>query len=644
MNAQIIITAFDESSKRVHVKVQESSEDISKFLSETEGRAYQLGTKTDLIPIKSWDALYTKFKQNEIRVEFLAEVEESIHKYLTRADYTVSLDTRRGRILLTKRDSFVKTLYQSGISTWQLEYEKYSISTSEGYKLPLILPRYNPGVTFEYEENVKSILESEANKRTELLNISTATDAPEITDDIKLQLKPFQKVAKKFSQHVGYRNIIAYDMGLGKTPIAISIAESLPKDTRILILCPSHLKTNWKKEIRKCTGLEAAILSGAAPNSLALKSILDKSVKYHIINFDIIGRGESDKQEKVYVSNWALPLNIAQFDLLIIDEAHYIKNVDSGRSKAARQLKSKYVLHLTGTPVVNRPAELWPLLNIIDPTKFSSKESFEGQWFYNNGKTIKNEAQFKEMMSAYMIRRRKEDVIKDLPMIERFDHFIELSSPAKEAYKHALQGVYTSLRNPDYQRDINSVLAQLQRLKQIVADDTVSHSASLARDINEETEKKVLIFSQYVEPCKEITFQLGDEALCITGEDTDNSRYSKIDRFQSDPSIKYMVLSTKAGAEGITLTAAHYVIFNDLCWTPKDHRQAEARCYGRMNDMHGATAYYMQAEGTVTEMIMEILREKLEIIEQAVDGITSNAAQSSSIITEFLEQLRGKMG
>ena len=644
MNAQIIITAFDESSKRVHIKVQEPSEEISKFLSEAEGRAYQLGTKTDLIPVKSWDGLYTKFKQNEIRVEFLAEVEEAIHKYLTRPDYTVSLDTRRGRILLTKRDSFVKTLYQSGISTWQLEYEKYSISTSEGYKLPLILPRYNPGVTFEYEENVKSILESEANKRTELLNISTATDAPEITDDIKLSLKPFQKVAKKFSQHVGYRNIIAYDMGLGKTPIAISIAESLPADTRILILCPSHLKTNWKKEIRKCTGLEAAILSGAAPNSLALKSILDKSVKYHIINFDIIGRGESDKQEKVYVSNWALPLNIAQFDLLIIDEAHYIKNVDSGRSKAARQLKSKYVLHLTGTPVVNRPAELWPLLNIIDPVKFSSKESFEGQWFYNNGKTIKNEAQFKEMMSAYMIRRRKEDVIKDLPMIERFDHFIELSSPAKDAYKQALQGVYTSLRNPDYQRDINSVLAQLQRLKQIVADDTVSHSASLARDINEETEKKVLIFSQYVEPCKEITYQLGDEALCITGEDTDNSRYSKIDRFQTDSSIKYMVLSTKAGAEGITLTAAHYVIFNDLCWTPKDHRQAEARCYGRMNDMHGATAYYMQAEGTITEMIMEILREKLEIIEQAVDGITSNAAQSSSIITEFLEQLRGKIG
>lgn len=649
MNPNIIVTAFDASTSRVHLKIQgeERREEVSSYLSQIDKRVFQLGTKTDIIPVKAWPQLYDKFKENEIIVMFLDGVEDEIHTYLHRADYNVTLDTRRGRIVLTKRDDFVPSIYQAGISTWQLEYGKYSVSTSEGYKIPLILPKYNPNVTFDYSDEVKVILEGEATKRQELIKISSLEDAPEIPDDIALKLMPFQRVAKKFSSHVGNRCIISYDMGLGKTPIAISIVEGIHKkldNIRTLIVCPSTLKTNWKREIKKCTGEEAVILSGASPSDLAMNSILDKSKRYHIINFDILGRGETDKEAKLYVSNWALVLNIAQFDFIIIDEAHYIRNVNSGRSKAARELKSNYIIHLTGTPVVNRPGELWPLLNLIDPKKFSSKESFEGQWLYNDGKTIRNEEQFREMLSAYMIRRRKEDVIKDLPMITRIDHFIELSDPAKVAYKTALAGVYQSLRNPDYQKEINSVLAQITRLKQIVADDSVVHSASLARDINEETDKKVLIFSQFVDSCKEITYQLGNEALCITGEDTNDSRYAKIDRFQNDPSIKYMVLSTKAGAEGITLTAAHYVIFNDLCWTPKDHRQAEARCYGRLNDMHGATAYYIQAEGTITEMIMDIIREKLAIIEQTVDGINQDNLANVSIITEFLSQLKGKIG
>jgi len=178
--------------------------------------------------------------------------------------------------------------------------------------------------------------------------------------------------------------------------------------------------------------------------------------------------------------------------------------------------------------------------------------------------------------------------------------------------------------------------------KQIVADDTVQHTVELAREIYEETSKKTLIFSQFVSTCHDIHSRL-ENSLCITGEDSDESRYKKIDEFQNNPDMRYMVLSTKAGAEGITLTAAHYIIFNDLCWTPKDHRQAEARGYWRMNDLPSATAYYMQAEGTVTETIMAILRAKMDIIEKTVDGINKSAAEGQSIITEFLQKLKGGM-
>lgn len=643
MSPTFFIVAFDSSLKRVVIKLGNESDNEAKTLISAQNKVtYSLGSKSFILPIDSFTAFKTACIDKEYILSYLPDVESDIEAFLNQADYRVTLDSRHGQIVITPKNDFVDRLYQSGIATWHIGTNRYTVSTSEAYKLPLILPKYNPRVTFDYGDEVKVLLEDEAKKRAELLTISTLEDAPEVKDDIALSLRPFQRVAKKFSHYVGNRAIISYDMGLGKTAIALSVIESLP-NVRALIICPNTLKINWKREIKRCTGHDAAMLSGAAPNELAMKSLLNKDIKYHIINYDILGRGDRDKDAKIFISNWAQFINAAGLDFLILDEAHYIKNVDSGRSKAARQLKAKHILHLTGTPVVNRPGELWPLLNMIDPVTFSSKESFEGQWLYS-GKTIKNPEGFREMLSKYMIRRRKEDVIKDLPTIERINHFVEMPAAAWDSYNKALMGVYVSLRNPNFEKDINSVLAQLTRCKQIVADACASESASLARDIYEETEKKVLIFSQFVDSCKEITYQLGSEALCITGEDDNETRYTKIDKFQSDPSIKYMVLSTKAGAEGITLTAAHYVIFNDLCWTPKDHRQAEARCYGRLNDMHGATAYYIQVERTITEMIMEILRKKLEIIEESVDGLTASNAQDVSIINEFLFQLKGKLG
>ena len=640
MNINFNVIAFDPSTSLISISIPEPNDELLAFIRLIPSRSYNVGSKLNLIPLASLQEFFNRCDEKEYTYFIPDDVSVLLDSFIKRADYLVTLDSRRGRVLISPNRPKVATLFQSGLSTWSHEYEKYSVSISEAYQIPIILPRYNPGVTFDYAADVKDVFEKEAVRRSAILSLSNATDAPDVADDINFPLRPFQKVAKKFALSLNGRAILAYDMGLGKTPIAISITEALKDAKKVLVVCPSTLKTNWKREIKKAVGLDCNILSGASPSELAIRSMLMPVHKYHIINYDILGRGTKDKTTGAFVSDWAKAINLCGFDMIIFDEAHYAKNLDSGRSKASRELKSKYALPLTGTPIVNRPSELFPLLHIVDPTNFPAYESFCGQWLYNDGKTVRNGAAFREMLSAYMIRRRKEDVLKDLPEIQRLDHFIELSAPAQKSYQLALANVYVSLRNPDYQRDINSVLAQLMRLKQIVADDTASHSVDLARDIYEESEKKVLIFSQFVASCHEITSMLGTESLCITGEDSDSSRYEKIDKFQKDPNIKYMVLSTKAGAEGITLTAAHYVIFNDLCWTPKDHRQAEARCYGRMNDLHSATAYYMQAEGTITEMIMELLRRKLEIIESTVDGINQTAADNNSIISEFLSQLR----
>jgi SWI/SNF-related matrix-associated actin-dependent regulator 1 of chromatin subfamily A len=637
------IVSFDPSRDKVSIKINVLEDEYLNFIRSLPRRVYNHSSQTNEIPSSSLQEFYNRADEKEYRYTISDELSREIDDYFKRADFKLTLDARRGRIVIAPNRPNLKPLYQSGLTTWAMEYERYSVAISEAYNIPSIIPVYNPTVSFEYSPEVKEVLAREASRRANLFALSSATDAPEVADDISFSLRPFQKVAKKFALHLDGRAILAYDMGLGKTPIAISITEALQLAQKVLVICPATLKTNWRREIKKATGLDASVLSGASPSVLTIQAMMNPDIKYHIINYDILGRGTRDKESKQFVSDWARTINLMSFDMIIVDEAHYTKNMDSGRSKAVRDLKSRYMLPLTGTPVVNRPAELFPLLHMVDPVNFPSFESFCGQWLYNDGKSVRNENKFREMLAAYMIRRRKEDVIKDLPMIERFDRFIELSGAAESAYSKALEGIYVSLRNPDYQRDINNILVQLMRLKQIVADDTVQHTVELAREIYEETSKKTLIFSQFVSTCHDIHSRLGTESLCITGEDSDDSRYKKIDAFQSDPNIKYMVLSTKAGAEGITLTAAHYIIFNDLCWTPKDHRQAEARCYGRMNDLHSATAYYMQAEGTVTETIMAILRAKMDIIEKTVDGINKSAAEGQSIITEFLTKLKGGM-
>lgn len=635
---------YDPSAKIVITECLSKDEEHHTFFQTFKGITYQFSTRYHLIPISLYKTFIDRCNQQEYTYSYEDNTLADIEAYLNRGHYNIIYDGRRGRIIFERRDEFVASLgYPSELATWMPERNNYTLSISEVYKVPqAIFSRYK-NLKFDISEEVKEILEKEAIKRKDLLLFATLEDAPEIADDINLKLHPFQRVAKKFALHNNINAIISLDMGLGKTPVSISTIESNPLLKKILIVCPATLKPNWRREILKATGLESNYLSGSVPSEAAIKSVLIPTLKYHIINFDILGRGTRDGKTGAFISPWARILNAARFDAIIIDEAHYAKNMDSGRSKAVRELESPHFLLLTGTPIVNRPSELYPLLYILDKKNFPAYESFSNQWLYSD-KVIRNPEAFKEMLSSYMFRRRKEDVIKDLPHIQRLDHFFELSEQARIHYTQAEAGVYASLRNPHYEKDINSILAQLIRLKQLVAEDTVKHTIELAQDIWEESEKKVLIFSQFVQSCKEIYTGLGHEnSLIITGETSNEERYEKIDKFQNDKEnkYKYMILSTKAGAEGITLTAAEYIIFNDLCWTPKDHRQAEARCYGRMNDMHGAIAYYMQAEKTITQWIMELLKDKMNLIESTVDGVNTSANEGASIINEFLKKMRG---
>ncbi len=316
---------------------------------------------------------------------------------------------------------------------------------------------------------------------------------------------------------------------------------------------------------------------------------------------------------------------------------------------------------LTGTPILNRPGELWPMLHVADSITFPSFETFKSQYTYD-GKVVRNVDQLKELLKPLMIRRLKRDVIKELEPINRINSYFELSERSRKLYDKVLAGVFEILAewNPNqagYEKKTTHILAQIQRLKQVVAIDAVESTADLATQIydsspEEGAPNKVLIFSQFKATTYGIAKRLGHEALSfvsyngsgmsgfVTGDH--NWQQAQIDQFQKDPNIHFLCVTEKTAKEGHNITAAHAVIFNDLFWTPAGHQQAEARAYGRISDLHTIDSYYRIGVNSISEKIMAILAAKLSIIEQVVEGVEASRADTS-IVHELLASLKEEL-
>lgn len=297
------------------------------------------------------------------------------------------------------------------------------------------------------------------------------------------------------------------------------------------------------------------------------------------------------------------------------------------------------VTFLTGTPVMNRPAELFPMLNAIDPHTFYSRDNFMRR--YSDGKNgARNVEEIKELLIPIMIRRKRADGSKP----NRIPQHMELSASARARYKKALEGIYEKMDGREY--NITSILAEIIRLKQIVAEDTVKFTAELAQEIvdgydEEEKWNKVLIFSQFKESALSIVNLLGRECLYISGDISQRERMEKIAQFQNTPYYKYLV-GTTAIAEGLNITKAGAVIHNDLLWTPSAHEQIEGRAFFRQGDYHGGDSHFILAEDTIMGWIWELLHEKMNTIKQVVDGeeIDSSAESGGSIVNDLIRLLK----
>ena len=518
----------------------------------------------------------------------------------------------------------------------------------------------------------------QAEKRNTLIKIMTAEDW-----DISAmflnghELRPFQRVGLAFAEAANGRWMCWDEMGLGKTWQELAFVwrqilarrEQKAKDSKVrkykaLFCVPANLIINWKREIVNLTGIQPHILSGRKPLDTDLMAMMMGTPEIFLINYDALatrvtidehvvkgedGRDVIKAEEDVWP--WVDVINSMNFSFIGFDEGHYLKNSESLRSQAGRMLKN--TLHAsiaTGTPVVNRVDELWPLLTIIDPATFPYEATFCNQ--YGDGKYAKNVNQLRELLKFLSIRRLKKDVVKDLPPINEIIKYVELSPKARKIYQKILEGVYTVMEDWDpsqagAQMKITHMLAQLIRMKQVCAIDKIDYVADLAVEQydsapEDEVNKKVIIFTQFVPVAKAIAKRLGSEALVLTGEvEQGMARTAIEDRFQNDPNIHFLVCTKGVAQEGLNLTRAGYVIKADLFWTPKDHDQCIGRAYGRLSNLHGANVTYVVADDTIENWIQELIHQKRALIGQVVDGrvITGDESVASDLLKKMKEEV-----
>jgi SWI/SNF-related matrix-associated actin-dependent regulator 1 of chromatin subfamily A len=434
-------------------------------------------------------------------------------------------------------------------------------------------------------------------------------------------------------------------MGLGKTLCAlIYTAEN---DLRTLVICPNSLKYVWADEIEKWTDKSHHVVKAT-----------DRKVKfgydYTIINYDIVHKFFSCERRggRQY---WKLkPQFFSAFkelDCVIVDESHYIKSTKARRSKVVKKIDVPRKILLTGTPLTNKPMDLWNQLNYLDKNSWNNWLDYRERYIegYNHPRMgffietgTRNIEELASRINPYIFRRRKEDVLKELP--EKIYNKIgsEMEGKHLEMYATALQDFYeflkefTDLTNKEIWRRLRAqAFTKVMMLKQICADyklDTMIKSF-VENVLENNPDDKIVLFSQYRKVAIELAKMFPSNVL-IYGDIDPEERAKRIKKFQNDPSIKLFIGTIQTSGVGITLTKASNVIFCDLPWTPAEIEQAVDRTH-RFGQDKPVNIYYLVLKNSIENKIYRLLERKRSIIDQILDG--EKVRRKTNIKDEFLK-------
>jgi SWI/SNF-related matrix-associated actin-dependent regulator 1 of chromatin subfamily A len=421
--------------------------------------------------------------------------------------------------------------------------------------------------------------------------------------------------------------ILADDMGLGKTTSTIVAAlESGAK--KILIICPASLKINWQREIENYTDRSVYISEGKN---------FSQEHDFVIINYDIIKNFHDVKKKsdsKILGTN---------FDLVVVDEAHYIKNGQAQRTKLINDLVKKVdrLWLLTGTPMTSRPMDYFNLLSLVDSPVAKNWMAYAirycgGYQFNAGGRKIwnvtgaSNLEELRDRTSGLTLRRLKQDVL-DLPDKIITPVYLRLKS---KQYEEVMGDYYNWYeKNPDESKSLTVQFTKLTQVRQVIAEEKVIQTIELAENIIEQG-KKVIIFCNFTNSLDRIIQHFGKTAVRLDGSMSKPERQNSVDKFQEDDKVKVFVGNIKAAGVGITLTAGEAVIMNDLSFLPSDHSQAEDRAY-RYGQKNNVLVYYPIFENTIEGIIYDILNKKKQVIATVMGDVKNDV----DLVEEIMKQI-----
>ena len=451
-----------------------------------------------------------------------------------------------------------------------------------------------------------------------------AIDQITLPENYETILRDYQKDGVKWLKllrEYNFNGILADDMGLGKTLQVLALVEDIKSDLPSLVVAPSSLVYNWLDEVSKfSSNLNAMCVVGNQENR---KKILDSDANLFITSYDYIRRDAELYEDK-------------EFEYVILDEAQYIKNQKTQNAISVKKLKARHKLALTGTPIENSLAELWSIFDFLMPNYLFNYHYFLRH--YEND-IVKNDDEdkkkkLKQLVSPFILRRNKKDVLKELPDKIEKTQLIEFNEEENKLYLAHLAQVNEELGKMMGSNQIDKfmILAMMTRLRQICCEprllfDNIYHSSSkmnacmeLIRNLKANNQR-VLVFSSFtslLELIEEELNALDISYFKLTGQTSKEERRELVSRFQNGEKDVFLI-SLKAGGTGLNLTGAQGVIHYDPWWNVSAQNQATDRTY-RIGQQKNVQVFKLVMKNSIEEKIMKLQEKKKDLADTFVEG------------------------
>jgi SNF2 family DNA or RNA helicase len=466
------------------------------------------------------------------------------------------------------------------------------------------------------------------------------------------QLFHFQCEGVRFLEHSGGRAALLDEMGLGKTVQALAFLLMHEECLPFLWIGKSSLKYQYQHEIMRWMGEDsfAQVLNTG-------RDRLFPGCTGYIVSYDLLRnlKGEYALKEQ------AAKLNVKT---IVLDECQQIKNSQSTRTIFTKELCKDIpnVIALSGTPIKNHAAEFFPVLNILKPMIYNNESRFifnecDSYW---NGYTYKtgglaNPKAFHEKTKSFLIRREREEVMPDLPKIQRTFSFHEMGKIVEQAYIKEFKefrDAYNSTTSHDFE-EASNILAYLSRMRHIVGLSKIDPCIDHVMEFLGSTERKLTIFVHHKDVAEILASKLAsvlkelelEAPLSLTAELDPHQRFDMVEKFRTLPKKRILIASTLASGEGLNLQFCQDCIILERQWNPANEEQAEGRFPRPGSIASSISSTYFVAVGTVDEFFSELVERKREIF---TNTMSKNGAalswDQSSLMRELAEILASQGG